>query len=199
MSTYAEISFYWFLTPSHDPAYLEERTRLWFRKDERTDQIIQERFGPDVEAALKGERDGWADVSKGALGLILLLDQLTRNIYRGTASAFAGDDRAQALCLEGLTKGQDQRLHPIERVFFYLPLEHSEDRGLQARSVELFTALAEDVPAAVRSTYDSYLDYARRHQEIVDRFGRFPHRNAALGRASTTEEVAFLELPGSSF
>lgn len=199
MITPNEVLFYWFLTPTHDDSYLSERMKLWFRKDDATDRHIAERFGAVLAEASAGGLDSWAELSRGRLGLIIVLDQLSRNIHRGQPEAFAADDKARALCLEGLAKGHDQRLHPIERLFFYLPLEHSEDLALQERSVALVGALVEEVPTEVRSWYESFLDYARRHRDVIARFGRFPHRNAILGRPSTPEEASFLEQPGSSF
>ena len=137
---------------------------------------------------------------RGPPGLILLLDQLPRNLHRGTPAAFAQDDKARALCLKGLSFGTDRGLSPLARVFFYLPLEHAESREQQARSVALFEALAdEQATDPARTTFEGFADFARRHQVIVDRFGRFPHRNAILGRASTEEEAAFLQQPGSGF
>ena len=160
-------------------------------------------FGDDADDAPRaaaGELARWEDDPAGRLALILLLDQLPRNLHRHTPAAFAQDDKARALCLKGLTLGVDKGLSPLARVFFYLPLEHAESREQQARSVALFEALAdEQVTRPARATFEGFADFARRHQVIVDRFGRFPHRNAILGRASTEEEAAFLQQPGSGF
>ena len=134
------------------------------------------------------------------LALILLLDQLPRNIHRGTPAAFAQDPLARDLCLKGLSIGADKSLSPLERVFFYLPLEHAESREQQARSVALFEALAaEQAGTPAQATFAGFADFARRHQVIIERFGRFPHRNDILGRTSTPEEAAFLQQPGSGF
>ncbi|WP_234919664.1 DUF924 family protein, partial [Aeromonas veronii] len=134
------------------------------------------------------------------LALILLLDQLPRNIHRGTPAAFAQDPLARDLCLKGLSIGADKSLSPLERVFFYLPLEHAESREQQARSVALFEALAaEQAGTPAQATFAGFTDFARRHQVIIERFGRFPHRNDILGRTSTPEEAAFLQQPGSGF
>ncbi|HLV59924.1 MAG TPA: DUF924 family protein [Fredinandcohnia sp.] len=178
-----------------DPA----RYDLWFGKSPETDRVVTERFGEDARAAAEGRLDPWAETPRGRLALVLLLDQFPRHIHRGKPEAWAQDPKAQRIVLEGLARGHDQALRPIERSFFYLPLEHAEDAALQARSVALYRALAEAAPEAVRARYASFLDYAIRHQVIIDRFGRFPHRNAILGRQSTPEEEAFLLEPGSSF
>ena len=136
----------------------------------------------------------------GRLALILLLDQLPRNIHRASPAAFAQDAKARDLCLRGLSLGADKALSPLARVFFYLPLEHAESREQQARSVALFEALAaEQAGGPARETFEGFADFARRHQVIVQRFGRFPHRNAILGRTSTPEEAEFLQQPGSGF
>jgi uncharacterized protein (DUF924 family) len=133
------------------------------------------------------------------LALIVLVDQMSRNIFRDQLEAFTYDYLAQEWCLEGLDLGADEELQPLERVFFYLPLEHSESRVDQARSVALFSELAKQAPATQLGSFDYYLDFAKQHQAIVERFGRFPHRNEVLGRAFTSEEIEFLKGPGSSF
>ena len=133
------------------------------------------------------------------MALILLLDQMPRVIHRGTPGAFAQDDKARRFADKGLASGADRLLRPIERVFFYLPFEHSEDAADQERSVELFQELAAEVPEEWKKSFDFYLDFAVRHEAIIDRFGRFPHRNAILGRESTPEEIEFLKEPGSGF
>jgi uncharacterized protein (DUF924 family) len=133
------------------------------------------------------------------LALILLLDQLPRAIHRATPAAFAQDSKARRVAGRGLESGADRLLRPIERLFIYLPFEHSEDIADQDRSVELFRELAASVPKAHLRTFAGFVDYAVRHREVIARFGRFPHRNLILGRESTPEEKAYLEQPGSSF
>lgn len=192
-----EVLSFWFGELDADGHPKRDRGSLWWKKDPNQDEALRERFGEDVTAALGGRRDDWAQTPRGRLALILLLDQLTRNIHRDTPGAFAGDARAVELCLEGLERGEDRRLPSIYRVFFYLPLEHAEDARLQARSCALFAKLADEVPERLRDEYQGYLDYAERHRVIIDRFGRFPHRNAILGRQPTVEELSFLEQPGS--
>ncbi|HJV60063.1 MAG TPA: DUF924 family protein [Albitalea sp.] len=166
----------------------------WFRKDESFDALIRERFGTLVERAIEGGLLDWQDAPDAALARILLLDQFTRNIHRGTARAFAGDALALAAARSMVSTGQDLALPPERRAFVYLPFEHAEDLVAQDEAVRLFTALAHQAPEM-----NGMLDYARRHRAVIARFGRFPHRNAALGRASTPEEAAFLQQPGSGF
>ncbi|WP_461601696.1 DUF924 family protein [Aeromonas rivipollensis] len=173
---------------------------LWWGKSSETDALLAHRFGELAQAAAEGEIAHWAEVPVGRLALILLLDQLPRNIHRASPAAFAQDARARDLCLRGLSLGADKALSPLARVFFYLPLEHAESREQQARSVALFEALAaEQADGPARETFEGFADFARRHQVIIQRFGRFPHRNAILGRTSTPEEAEFLQQPGSGF
>ncbi|MCS3458736.1 DUF924 family protein [Aeromonas sp. BIGb0445] len=187
---------FWFGDDTDDASRAKRQAPLWWGKSRDTDLLIRQRFGALAEQASAGTLAHWAEVPTGRLALILLLDQLPRNIHRGTPGSFAQDAKALALTLAGLSLGVDKALSPLARVFYYLPLEHSEQREHQARSVALFDALAAEQPG---STFAGYLDFARRHQVIVDRFGRFPHRNAILGRPNTTEESAFLTQPGSGF
>jgi uncharacterized protein (DUF924 family) len=133
------------------------------------------------------------------MALIVLLDQFSRHIHRDTPRAFAQDPVAQKIAVEGVENGADRQLIPAQRTFFYLPFEHAEDLELQRLAVRCFDGLARTVPEARRREYESFLDYARRHRDIVGRFGRLPHRNEILGRASTPEEIEFLKQPGSSF
>jgi uncharacterized protein (DUF924 family) len=165
----------------------------WFRKDPVFDAAIRERFGAAVERALEGAFAAWAAEPRGALALVLLLDQFTRNIHRDTARMFAGDARALAVAESAVAAGFDDALMPQERSFLYLPFEHAEDAAAQARSVALFTRLAEE------AGLQSPLEWAQKHADVIRRFGRYPHRNEILGRASTPEETAFLAAPGSRF
>lgn len=190
---------FWFGGSADDAAVAAQQASLWWSKNSGTDTRIRERFENLVTAAAAGELDGWRATARGWLALIILLDQFPRNIYRDTPAAFAFDARAQKLCIEGLAAGIEQQLRPIQRVFFYLPLEHAEDREHQARSVTLFKGLAAQRPPEQAALFADFVDYAERHQVIVKRFGRFPHRNAILGRSSTPEEIEFLRQPGSSF
>jgi uncharacterized protein (DUF924 family) len=181
---------FWFGEPG-SADYLQPRD-LWFTKSDATDRLIAERFGATVERALLGQHDDWAATPRGALALILVLDQFTRNIFRGTPRAFAGDARALALATRLVDTSRDLALAPMERWFVYMPFEHSERLIDQYEAVRLFERFARDGVAAP-------LDWARRHFEVIARFGRFPHRNAILGRESTAAEIDYLKQPGSGF
>ncbi len=168
----------------------------WFRKDPAFDAAIGERFGALAEQALAGGLVDWDATADGALARILLLDQFPRNLFRGTTRAFAGDAAALALAESLVASGRDKNLPPIRRWFVFMPFEHSESLLNQERAVALFAGLRRE---AQDPAFEAAYDYAVRHRDVVERFGRFPHRNAALGRTSTPEEQAFLKLPGSSF
>lgn len=200
MQPWQPLLTFWFGEESDDVTRAKRQAPLWWGKNSDTDALLASRFGDQASAAAAGGLAHWAESAEGRLALILLLDQLPRNIHRGTPAAFAQDAKARDLCLKGLSLGADLALPPLERVFFYLPLEHAESREQQARSVTLFEGLAaEQADGPARETFTGFADFARRHQVIVERFGRFPHRNAILGRASTEEEADFLLQPGSGF
>lgn len=165
----------------------------WFAKDDAFDDEIRARFGATVEAALAGRLEHWTDTPEGALAYLLVLDQFTRNAYRGTPAAFAGDARALAAARRVLAQHWDEGMTPVWRWFCYLPFEHSEDLDDQRESVRLFATLRDDPVAG------GAYEWAVRHCEVIERFGRFPHRNEILGRKSTAEEIAFLRQPGSRF
>jgi len=176
-----------------------EKTPLWWSKNAAIDREITDRFAATVNAAAAGRLDAWRESPRGLLALIICADQFPRNIHRGAAAAFACDPLALRLAESGVDSGDDRLLAPIQRVFAYLPFEHSEALADQRRSLVLYQALADAAPAAERELFDGYLDFACRHHAIIARFGRFPHRNAVLARRSSAEELAFLEQPGSSF
>lgn len=190
---------FWFGTDPDDAVVAKEQATLWWSKSKKSDDEIRSRFEDQVRVAAQGELDLWATTARGRLALIILLDQFPRSIYRETAQAFAYDEKALGLSLEGLDLGMDRQLRPIQRVFFYLPLEHSECLAHQERSVECFSGLVTTVPAEQKSTFEEYLTFAVRHRDIIARFGRFPHRNKILGRVSTAEESVFLAEAGSPF
>ncbi|WP_232429535.1 DUF924 family protein [Noviherbaspirillum autotrophicum] len=199
METPASIHAFWFGTETDDALVAQERARLWWAKDAQTDREIARRFAACVDKAADGALDGWAASPRGRLALILLTDQFPRNIYRGTPQSFAYDHHALAWCKQGLAAGAHAALRPIERVFFYLPLEHSEAADDQAQAVALFEELVQQAGAARQAVFEGFLDYARRHRDVITRFGRFPHRNRILARQSSADELAFLQQPGSSF
>ncbi|PLX92644.1 MAG: DUF924 domain-containing protein [Desulfuromonas sp.] len=194
-----EVLSFWFGSATDDADVAAEKGSLWFGKSAATDRDIDVRFADLVRQAADGSFESQLHSGHDRLALIILLDQFTRNIYRGQPECFASDPLALQLALEGLKVGDDQQLRPIERVFFYLPLEHAEDEALQHRSVTLFAELMDTVPQGWRKTFAGFHDYAVRHRDIIVRFGRFPHRNSILGRSSTAEEREFLTQPGSSF
>lgn len=194
-----EILEYWFGALSTGDVYPEDKAKLWFEGGDEIDKEIRERFEEQVKAATKNELDSWKTTPRGRLALIILVDQFTRNIYRGTPKAFAFDHIGQKLALEGIKESQDQDLLPIERVFFYLPLEHSEDLKIQEISVQKFRSVLPLVQPENESHFKSFEEYAQRHYEIIKKFGRFPHRNKILSRESTPEEIEFLKNPNSSF
>jgi uncharacterized protein (DUF924 family) len=179
---------FWFLPPG-DPGHDRYRA-AWFRRDEAFDAEIREHFGDAVEAALAGSLQPDPASADEVLATILLLDQFTRNLHRGTARAFAGDARALALATDLVASGRDKNLPPIRRWFAFMPFEHSETLIDQERSVALFAGLRRE---GQDPAFDAAYDYALRHREAIERFGRFPGRNALLGRASTTGEIAALE------
>jgi uncharacterized protein (DUF924 family) len=166
------------------------RSDPWFKQSDAFDAAIRDRFATAVQAAQDGVLDGWAATAEGALALLLLLDQFGRNIHRGSHLAFAGDAHARRIARAAIAAGAEVALTPVQRAFLYLPFEHSEAMADQDLSVRLFEALP---PAAWR---DSVVDYAHRHRDVIRRFGRFPHRNAALGRDSTPAERAWLDAGG---
>ena len=165
----------------------------WFRKDPAFDATIRARFGDAIAAELGGAARGWRGGPRDALARVLLLDQFTRNAFRDTPRAFAGDREALATAIAAVDAGLDAELDRYERSFLYLPFEHAEDAAMQERSIALFRRLKDDTGEATP------LEWAEKHAEVIRRFGRYPHRNAILGRASTPEERAFLQEPGSHF
>ncbi len=199
MTTPADVLEFWFGPPGLPDMVAERQKALWWGKNPDTDHVVAMRFGGAVEEALAGGFGEWCRDPRSRLALVLLLDQMPRNIHRGSPRAFAGDTRARGLTGEALERSEQRALAPIERVFLYLPLEHAEDLGLQQRSVALFADLAGEVGPGLEAVFAGFLDYAVAHRDIIERFGRFPHRNAVLGRESTPEEVEFLRQPGSAF
>lgn len=171
-----------------------ELRAVWFKKDEAFDAEVQQRFGALLDQALAGGLQTWDRSAFGTLAHVLLLDQFTRNAFRGQPRAFAGDAHALRSALALIERGQDAKLSTLQRWFIYLPLEHAEDLALQQRCVALFEALA-----GADARLAGALDYARRHLAVIERFGRFPHRNAILGRPSRAEELAYLAQSGSGF
>ncbi len=188
---FCEVLDFWFAPPDSGERGLNRKP--WFAKEAAFDEQIRRRFLATFEAARSGALDAWSQTPHAALALVVVLDQFPRNLFRSDARAFATDARALSVARDLVQSGFDRLLRPLERVFAYLPFEHCELLAVQRRSLALFAQL-ERYPECASS-----VDYARRHYEIVLRFGRFPHRNEALGRSSSAEERAFLAQPGSSF
>jgi uncharacterized protein (DUF924 family) len=183
---------FWFGAPD-SPGYGQTR-KVWFRKDAAFDALLRERFGALIDAGRAGALDAWTATPCGTLALVIVLDQFSRNCHRGSALAFAGDDKALALARQLVATGADQQLPTrYHRVFAYMPFEHSEAIDAQRESLRLFGELANEPDCA------EFHAYAIRHAKVIERFGRYPHRNAVLSRVSTEAELAFLREPGSSF
>ena len=197
-----EILRFWFGDHPDDLS----RVKRWFTKDEAFDESVRQRFGGDLGLAADGALDDWTDSDdpRRVLAFVVLNDQFPRNVFRGDARAFAQDARALDASLRAQERGVDRSLSLLERYVFYLPMMHAENLATQRAGVAAYTRLEEDAktrgaPTELVAVLHAALDYAQRHLEIIDRFGRFPHRNALVGRASTDEEVEFLKQPGSSF
>ena len=171
----------------------------WFEKNAAFDAQIRSRFGGLHHQAADGELDSWTLEPESWLALLIMLDQFSRNLYRDDARAYAADAKVCNILLPGLARGDDKQLSTIQRVFVYVPLEHAEDLNLQNRAIDMFTQLSKDVSLDDRPTYLNFLDYARRHRDIIARFGRFPHRNQVMGRVSTAAELAYLAEPSAGF
>lgn len=183
---------FWFREEQLTAPQVDQRMDTWFSEDADFDREIASEFADDVAAASEGRLDHWANTARGRLALILLLDQFRRNMYRGTAKAFSHDKVALKLCVEGAMAKKDEGLTPIEKVFFYMPLQHSESKKVQAKSVALFERLAEAVTPTYRETFETVALFAELHADLIAQFGRFPHRNALLGRENTPEEAEYL-------
>lgn len=187
---------FWFGPPGAAPL---ANASKWYSKSELFDREVRDRFQGALEIAIRGALDNWRSTPRGRLALVILLDQLSRNMFRGTPRSFSQDARACEVTLEAIGLGDEQALDIVQRSFLYMPLEHAEDRELQRRCVEAFTRLVADAPPELKSYTGNALDYAKRHAVIIERFGRFPHRNEILGRSSSAEEIEFLKQPNSSF
>ena len=184
---------FWFEGVADDPQAIAARSKVWFQSDPAFDRLCRERFGVLHERAARGELDGWQETPRGTLALVVVLDQLSRNIHRGTRAAFACDAKALACCLLAREHGFDALLKPVERMFLYMPFQHTEDRERQDESVRVWEALAASVEGEIAEYFENSIGHAREHRDVVHRFGRFPHRNAVLGRDSTVEEQRYLE------
>jgi uncharacterized protein (DUF924 family) len=183
---------FWFKEQELSAPQIDHRMDMWFGEDPVFDHEVEKEFADDVNAACAGSLDHWAAEPHGRLALILLIDQFRRNIYRNSAKAFSKDKLALKLCVEGAMEKKDRSLTPIQRVFFYMPLQHAESRKVQAKSVELYNRLAEVVTLTYRETFLTVAQFAELHKDIIDQFGRFPHRNTLLDRENTAQEAEYL-------
>lgn len=185
---------FWFADSIDDPGRIGDRKEWWFGGGDTraNDRLLEQRFGSIIELASCGELVHWRRTPRERLALILLLDQFRRSVYRGTPAAFACDAVALELAQDGLATGMQSRLSGIECIFFAMPLQHSESIAVQEQSVRVFSALAAAQPEPLRATFEGFVHHARLHHDVVARFGRFPHRNAILGRSSTAEEAVYL-------
>lgn len=191
---------YWIGPASHDHIAATQKNKLWFVKSLATDTHIAERFLPLLSALAAGLAYDWADQGpRQRLAAIITLDQFSRNIFRGHAFSFKHDKLALGLAKEGLARGEDKGLSEIEKIFFYIPLEHSERKHDQTLSVQLYTKLAATARPAFKAICANTLEYAIKHQDVIEQFGRFPHRNAILKRTNTPEETEYLSKPGAGF
>lgn len=194
-----QILEFWFGTETDELTIIGQQSGLWWAKDANVDDHIKKKFGAIHQLAINDALPGWMQDARSHLALIILLDQFSRVIHRDSAAAFASDDKALAISLAGINNHDDLELRPLERVFYYMPLEHSEDIETQCQCVELFQRLVDDAPDRMKNEFKAYLRFAEKHRVIIERFGRFPHRNKVLNRNSSAEELEFLTQPGSSF
>ncbi len=195
-----EVLDFWIGAASHDAEIAGQKNKLWFQKSFETDTHIAEAYLPLVSALADGLAYDWADRGPQArLAAIIVLDQFSRNIFRGHATSFEHDKLALGLTKEGLMKGEDEGLSEAECIFFYIPLEHSERLYDQDMSISVFEKLAARARPDFKDLADSVLNYAHKHRDVIKTYGRFPHRNAILGRPNTAEEETYLAQPGSGF
>ncbi len=183
---------FWFREKSLSAPQIDSRMDTWFGEDAVFDEEIARAFSDDVELASDGKLTHWAHEPRGRLALIILLDQFRRNIYRNKPEAFANDKDALKLCVEGAMEKKDKGLTPIQRVFFYMPLQHAESRKVQEKSCTIFNKLAKAVSPTYKETFETIAQFAELHSDIVQKFGRFPHRNTMLRRKNTAEEDEYL-------
>lgn len=193
-----DIIDYWIGDAAFDPTATKGLNKIWYGADPEIDAEITSRFGETLKSIEFGRLLEWGEDASGALALVIVLDQFTRNIYRGKREAFAQDALARAIAVRAIDRGLERTLSIPGRVFLYHPFEHSESVADQDRSVALFAALVDEVPDEWKEFVSGFTGYAHRHRDLIVQFGRFPHRNEVLGRESTDEEKAYLE-NGSRF
>ena len=189
-----EILQFWFADRELDEPTLDSRMECWFGSNAAFDAELQQIYGEVVDQALRGELDAWAESATGRLALILLLEQFPRHIHRDQPQAFAGDRKALKLCEQGVSSDAYKQLNALEQMFFFMPLQHAESIKIQKTSVKIYAALAARVSATLRDTFDTVAQFAELRHDIIAEFGRFPHRNAPLGRSNTGSEEAHLAI-----
>ena len=194
-----DVLTFWFKEHALSAPQIDRRMDIWFGADPVLDLEITKEFSNDVELASAGKLDYWAESPRGRLALIIMVDQFRRNIHRNTVQAFSRDTVALKYCVEGAMKKHEQDLAPVEKVFFYMPLQHAESRKVQAKSVKLYERLVASASPTYRETFETVLQFAELHRDIVDQFGRFPHRNTLLNRENTPEENEYLSGDAPSF
>lgn len=187
-----QILDYWFGHVEESIAPTPERARLWFAEDPEMDRELAGRFRPVLQKAMVGELDHWLVDARGQLALIIVLDQFSRHVYRDTANAYAQDAKALMIAMQGAQREVEHHLSLIERVFYYFPLLHAEDRFVQQQSIQAYTLLEQYALEETKVIYQSFLQFAYYHHDVIQRFGRFPLRNAVLGRVSTEDEQAYI-------
>ena len=190
---------FWFCDSELNSPQLDSRMDRWFGAHDELDEQIRQDFGELVERATAGQLDDWKETPHGRLALIILLDQFRRNVYRGKADAFTHDKTALRIAIEGTMAGDHKQLDSVERMFFFMPLQHAESLKIQEKSVGIFNALARAGPGTLHETFLAAAQFAELHRDIVAEFGRFPHRNAVLGRPNSSAEAAYLSNDGPSF
>ena len=190
---------FWFSDAELNSPEIDSRMDRWFGSSEELDEQISTQFGGLIEQASDGELDEWAETPAGRLALIIILDQFRRNIFRGEAAAFTHDKKALKLAIEGTISGAHKELSPLQKMFFFMPLQHAESLKIQEKSVGIFNALAESVSETLRETFLTAAHFAELHRDIVAEFGRFPHRNAVLGRENSSTEAEYLSGEAPSF
>ena len=193
VTDYEDVLDYWFAGAEQSPHLAAERGSFWFGSNDEVDAEISDRFGGRVRAAMEGDLDAWRETPRGTVALLLLLDQFTRNVFRGTSEAFAADPLALEVAESLIDSGRDKELPWVYRAFLHLPFEHSESIEDQRRCVELCRAAADEASPEWEELMTGYIQWAVGHMEVVERFGRFPHRNDVLGRTGTSEEIEYLK------
>ncbi len=190
---------FWFCNRELDSPQLDSRMDRWFGADDELDEKIRQEFGELIDQATAGQLDHWTQTPRGRLALIIILDQFRRNVYRGSAEAYAQDKLALKIAIEGTMASDHKQLDSVEQMFFFMPMQHSESLKIQEKSVGIFNALAETVPGTLHETFLAAAQFAELHRDIVAEFGRFPHRNAVLGRPNSSTEAAYLSSDNPSF